>query len=263
LWTSSEFEVFFFVCFNKVRDSFSLRLPLPAFQDTKQLVERMTDGGFLVPIQTDAKNKRGKKGQHNLFTSHRLFLIYLIPDAARGWTFVNNITQSNKLRTWFTPGGTLERNEFGVNAKVSAMSKSSVPLSLVAMETFLIQYILTPTYRLSLCGATDGQGFQELERRSTIRLTGFTVSASLNFSLIAFCATSGEGLRLIHFLIFLFFLFFALSSQTRCTETTRRKIDRHSRRRRSDYRVTPEPPDQIPLRVQITISISISVSGST
>ncbi|KAH8083706.1 HORMA domain-containing protein [Filobasidium floriforme] len=67
-------------------------------QDTKQLVERMTDGGFLVPIQIDAKNKRGKK--------------------ARGWTFVNNITQSNKLRTWFTPGGTLERNEFGVNAKM-------------------------------------------------------------------------------------------------------------------------------------------------
>lgn len=58
---------------------------------------------------------------------------------------------------------------------------------------------LTPTYRLSLCGATDGQGVQELERRSSIRSTRFTVRAPPNFNHIAYHATSGEGLRLIHF----------------------------------------------------------------
>jgi hypothetical protein len=88
----------------------------------------MTDGGFLVPIQIDAKNKRGKKGQHNLVILLPPSSDLIVPDLARGWTFVNNITQSNKLRTWFTPGGTLERNEFGVNAKVSETPQSPSPL---------------------------------------------------------------------------------------------------------------------------------------
>jgi hypothetical protein len=44
-----------------------------------------------------------------------------------------------------------------------------------------------------------------LERRSSIRLTGFTVSPHPNFGLTAFYTTSGKETRLTHFAIFLFF----------------------------------------------------------
>ena len=40
-------------------------------------------------------------------------------DIAKGWQFVNDITRSNKLRIWFAPGGRIEKEEFGIDRKVS------------------------------------------------------------------------------------------------------------------------------------------------
>jgi hypothetical protein len=86
------------------------------------------------PYRPTQRTNGARKVSWALSYFYHLLLTCFIPDLARGWTFVNNITQSNKLRTWFTPGGTLERNEFGVNAKVSPVFNSSVLRSLVAID---------------------------------------------------------------------------------------------------------------------------------
>jgi len=49
-------------------------------------------------------------------------LFYLLP--AKGWQFINDITRSNKLRVWFAPGGRIEKEQFGIDRKVSLGSQS-------------------------------------------------------------------------------------------------------------------------------------------